>query len=133
MVDDTSRTLSRTEQNYAQIEKELLAIVLACKKFDQLLADHSKITVKTDHKPSLNIFKKPRLKAPKRLQLLLMILPWYHLEAEFVKGKDNVVAETIFRAPSETNSKIEETSKQGHIFEIQVRKEIEKVEIEKSL
>ena len=27
--------MTQTEQNYAQIEKELLAIVYACEKFDQ--------------------------------------------------------------------------------------------------
>ena len=64
---------------------------------------------------------------------MLMILQRYYLEAEFVKGKDNVVVNTLSRVPLETDSKTEETSKQGDIFEIQIRKEIEEVEIEKPL
>ena len=33
-----SRTLSTTEQRYAQIEKECLAIVFGCKKFSQYIS-----------------------------------------------------------------------------------------------
>lgn len=32
-----SRTMSKSEQNYAQIEKETLSIVFACKKFHQYI------------------------------------------------------------------------------------------------
>lgn len=62
-----SRTLTKTECNYAQIEKELLSIVFGCNKFDQFLIGNS-INVKTDHKP-LILFKMPLLKTPKRLQV----------------------------------------------------------------
>lgn len=62
-----SRTLTRTKRNYAQIEKEMLAIVFGCTRFDQIIAGSVKTIVKTDHKPLITIFKKPLLKAPKRL------------------------------------------------------------------
>lgn len=64
IVGFASRTLNRTERNYAQIEKELLSIFFGCTRFDQFLAGNSQITVKTDHKPLLEIFKKPLIKAP---------------------------------------------------------------------
>ncbi|XP_062557795.1 uncharacterized protein K02A2.6-like [Armigeres subalbatus] len=54
-----SRTLTATERNYAQIEKELLAILFACIRFDQLIVGNPKAIAKTDHKPLLSIFKKP--------------------------------------------------------------------------
>lgn len=60
-----SRALSSTEQSYAQIEKECMAIVFACEKFDQYLHGRDLINVETDHKPLTPIFKKPLLSAPK--------------------------------------------------------------------
>lgn len=94
-----SRTLTKTERNYAQIEKEMLAILFACVKFDQLIVGNPMVTVKTDHKPLVNIFRKPLLSAPRRLQHMLLNLQRYNLRIEFVTGKDNVVADAISRAP----------------------------------
>ena len=52
-----SRALSPTEQSYAQIEKECMAIVFVCEKFDQYLHGRNIIHVETDHKPLIPIFK----------------------------------------------------------------------------
>ena len=69
-----SRALSKTEQAYAQIEKECLAIVFGCERFKQYLLGRSMINVESDHKPLEVIFKKSLLKAPKRLQRMLLRL-----------------------------------------------------------
>ena len=45
-----SRALTVSETNYAQIEKELLAIVFAVQKFDSYVYGR-KIVVESDHKP----------------------------------------------------------------------------------
>ena len=41
---DGSMTLSKTEQNYPQIEKEALAIIFGVKKFHQYFTDHKPLT-----------------------------------------------------------------------------------------
>ena len=56
--------MTQTERQYAQIEKEMLAIVSGCKKFDQYIYGH-KVTIETDHKPLVSISQKPIHNAPK--------------------------------------------------------------------
>ncbi len=75
----TSRALTSTETNYAQIEKELLAIVHACDRFDQFVIGRE-ITVETDHKQLEMILRKPLFAAPKRLQRMMMQLQKYNLK-----------------------------------------------------
>ncbi|KAJ7996683.1 hypothetical protein DPEC_G00239570 [Dallia pectoralis] len=68
-----SRTLTDTETRYAQIEKELLAVVFACTKFKDYV--YGKPTViETDHQPLVTILKKPIHTAPARLQRMLLQL-----------------------------------------------------------
>ena len=46
----TLRSLSEVEQWYAQVEKEMLAILHVCMKFHYYIFDKT-VTVFTDHKP----------------------------------------------------------------------------------
>jgi hypothetical protein len=64
-----SRTLTPAEQNYSQIEKELLAQVFGLEHNHQYVYGR-KVTLYTDHKPLVSISKKPLATAPKRLQRL---------------------------------------------------------------
>ena len=76
----SSRALTSAETNYAQIEKQLLAIVFACEKFDQYVYGRDKVHVQSDYKPLEVIFKRPLVTAPKRLQRMLLRLQRYSIE-----------------------------------------------------
>ena len=78
--------MSQTEQNYAQIENELLAIVLGCEKFDQYIFGRSDVVVESDHRPLEKIFKKPILTSPKRLQRMRLRLQNYNIQVIYKRG-----------------------------------------------
>ena len=63
----TSRSLSDAETRYAQIEKELLAVVFGLEKF-HLHTYGRQVKVQSDHKPLEIIATKPLHRTPKRLQ-----------------------------------------------------------------
>ena len=92
-----SRSLTNAEQNYAQIEKELLAIVFACERFHQFVYGND-IVVHSDHKPLEAIMTKPLSQAPPRIQRLLIRLQKYNLTVQFVPGKLMFIADTLSRA-----------------------------------
>lgn len=93
-----SRSLTDTERNYAQIEKELLAIVFGAEKFNQYTYGR-KVIVESDHKPLEVIYRKPLVAAPKRLQRMLLRLQKYNLEIGFKPGQHMYLADTLSRAP----------------------------------
>ena len=74
-----SKFLTQAKQNYAQIEKELYAILFGCRRFHQYLYGRE-IQVYTDRKPLENITKKPLASAPPRLQRMLLQLQKYNLK-----------------------------------------------------
>ena len=92
-----SRSLTKTEQNYAQIEKELLAVTFACNKFHDYILGKN-VTVESDHKPLEIIMKKPLLTAPMRLQRMMLQLQRYDLSLVYKKGSQLFIADTLSRA-----------------------------------
>ena len=68
-----SKTPTPTQERYAQIEKELLAVVFGCAKFAECIVGRD-VTVESDHKPLEAIIKKPLHVAPLRLQRMLVQL-----------------------------------------------------------
>ena len=80
-----SRALTPTEQRYAQIEKECLAIVYALERFHQYTFGRS-VLVYSDHKPLESILKKPLASAPRRLQGMMMRLQRYDVTVSYERG-----------------------------------------------
>ena len=91
-----SKSLNATEQNYAQIEKELFAILFGCRRFHQYIYGR-KITVESDHKPLESIATKALAAAPPRLQRMLLQLQKYDIKIIHVPGKNIPVADTLSR------------------------------------
>ena len=92
-----SRTLSETETRYAQIEKEMLAIVYAVEKFNEYTFGR-KVTIYSDHKPLESILKKPLHRAPKRQRGMMIRLQKYDIEVKYEKGSNMFLADTLSRA-----------------------------------
>ena len=93
-----SRALTDTETRYAQIEKELLAIVWSCHKFDQYIYGRDIVHVESDHEPLQAVFKKPIQQSPKRLQRMRMALQNYSLDIQYKKGRLMFIADALSRA-----------------------------------
>ena len=98
--------MSNSETNYAQIEKELLAIVFECERFN-MYTYGAEIEVLTDHKPLESIFKKTLFKVPPRLQRMRLRLQKYNLKVRFVPGKFLYIADTLSRAFDQSNAPID--------------------------
>ena len=93
-----SRALTSMETRYAQIEKELLAIVFACGKFEAYIYGRERVHVETDHQPLETIAVKPLNSAPQRLQRMLLRLQKYNLKVNYKKGDEMFLADTLSRA-----------------------------------
>ena len=92
-----SRSLTSAEQNYAETEKELLAIIFACERFHQFVYGND-IDVQSDHKPLEAIMTKQLSQTPPIIQRLLIRLQKYNLTVHFVPGKLKFISDTLPRA-----------------------------------
>ena len=92
-----SRALTDAETRYAQIEKELLAVVFATEKFSQYIYGRL-TTIHSDHKPLESIFRKAIGATTPRLQRMLLRLLKFQLHIEYVPGKSMHLADTLSRA-----------------------------------
>ena len=111
-VSFVSRSMTEAETRYAQIEKELLAVLFSLEKFNQYTYGQY-VTVESDHRPLESILKKPLIKAPLRLQRMLLRLQKYNFELKFKPGKELIVADMLSRAylpdsESSTENEIEQ-------------------------
>ena len=95
-----SRALTSTEERYAQIEKESLAITWACERFSDYLIGNS-FHVQTDHKPLVSLLSSKPLDAlPVRIQRFRMRLLRFMYTISHIPGKELTLADdALSRAP----------------------------------
>ena len=93
-----SRSLNKSEQNYAQIEKEMAAIVFGATKFHEYIYAKGPIHVESDHRPLENLFKKPLSQTPPRMQRMMLKVQKHELRVHYKKGTDLYIADTLSKA-----------------------------------
>lgn len=99
-----SRTLNETQLNYATSEKEMLAIVYACDKFQPYLIGN-KVVVYADHSAIRYLMNKKDSKP--RLIRWVLLLHEFDMEIRDKKGSENVVADHLSRLESEVSDGVE--------------------------
>ncbi|XP_062576513.1 uncharacterized protein K02A2.6-like [Saccostrea cucullata] len=112
-----SRALTQTECNYAQIEKELLAVVFGLERFENYTYGRH-VKIESDHKPLEIIQRKSLVMAPRRLQRMLLRLQKFDYEIVYKKGAEMYVADTLSRAYLPAS---EEDMEKASIFDIDQR------------
>lgn len=96
-----SRSLTTSEQNYSQLDREALAIVFGVTHFYNFLFGKH-FTLITDNQPLTRIFH-PHKSLPQmtsaRLLRYASFLSGFHYTVQFKKGKDNQNVDCLSRAP----------------------------------
>lgn len=92
-----SKALNGTQQRYAQIEKETMAILFGLEKFRQMTYGRETV-VHSDHKPLETIIKKPLHKAPRRLQGMFLDIYEYNICIIWTPGNKMYIADMLSRA-----------------------------------
>lgn len=98
-----SRTLSKAERNYAQIDKEAAAIMFGLDKFNQYVYGRH-VVIYTDHKPLLGIFSHnkaiPKVLSPRMMRWALK-LNSHDYELKYKSGTSIGNADALSRWPIE--------------------------------
>ena len=112
-----SRTMTQSEMNYSQIEKEALALIVGVKKIHEYLYGRQ-FTLVTDHKPLTVVLGSKRglpTVAAARLQRWAIVLTAYQYNLEFRPTEAHGNADAFSRLPlpireQEDNSSIDATN-----------------------
>ncbi len=121
-----SKSLTETEARYANIERELLAVVYGCERFHTYLFGRS-FTVHTDHKPLESIHLKHLISAPPRLQRMLLRLQPYELKIKYIPGKDMLIADALSRVSPEDKDLIDDMVQIHEVYPQFSRNMIDKI------
>ena len=114
-----SKPLTECQKRYAQIEKELLAILHGCEHFHQYIYGRT-VVVETNHKPLEAIVTKPRYRAPIRLQRMLLRLQQYDISVVHKPGKQMHIADALSRATKPTEASQADEKASDDIFHVHI-------------
>ena len=115
-----SRTLTKAEKHYAQIEKECLSVVWGCERFSRYLIGLPSFMIETDHKPLIPLINTRDLSdTPLRCQRLLMRLASFNTVAKHVQGKDMHISDALSRDPLQSADSITEEEVESHVGQVE--------------
>ena len=100
-----SKSLTGVESQYANIERELLAVVFACIWFNTYLQG-CRFTVQSEHKPLEMIHLKSMYNAPPWLQRMLLQLQKYDMEIKYKPAVKCFWQDTLSRCPARYSQEI---------------------------
>ena len=100
-----SKSLTDAETRYANIERELLAIVFASQHFSTYLLGRS-FVAESDHKPLEMIAMKNLVNVPPHLQRMLLELQRYDVTVKYRPGKEMQLADALSRCPARASQEI---------------------------
>ena len=115
-----SRTLSKAERNYSQIEKEALSIIYAIKRFHQYLFGRH-FHLYTDHKPLLGLFSEDKAipnMAAARYQRWALLLSAYYYTLKYKAGRENLNADFFSRYRFEDENEYSKVNNNVYINEL---------------
>ena len=118
-ISNVSKTLTESQKNYSQIQKEALAIIFGLKKFFQYIYGKKFILV-TDHRPLIAMFgpgKATPSLAANRLARWALMLSQFDYTIEYRRTADHANADVLSRLPATNDPQFdgEESDNDAHM------------------
>ena len=108
-----SKSLTKAERNYSQIELEALSIIFGTRKYRHFLLSR-KFVLRTDHRPLLTVFDPTKLTTPTRtngrLARWALQLSQYDYEIQYRRSVEHGNADCLSRLPVGHDEDFEQTN-----------------------
>ena len=127
-----SKTLTPCEDNYSNIERELLGLLFSVLHFKHFTYGH-KVHVITDHKPLVSLFRKSLTSASPRLSRMLLCILDYQLDVMYQPGTKMHLSDALSRLTSQDNNSKAEPIKELDVtvHDVQIFTEISPLSLAK--
>ena len=100
-VESAAKSLTDCQTRYGQIEKELSAILFACKRFKYYVLGLKEICAEVNHLPLLGLMEKDITTLSLPVAAIRIKLPKFSIAIEYKLGKDLVLAGPLSRSCSQ--------------------------------